>query len=398
MRITYVMMQYPLPTQTFAMSDIATLGALGHEVTIECLLPARKAQRELCDTYQLDRTRIHNASFVGYLAGIPLAVKYLVQNRLLFAQLIRQLVGHPKRLLAFLALLPRIADLTLNLSKAHPDVVHAFWGHWPSVVPALLNRYAPGVRTSMHMGAYDLYAGFPLHVTAALVDDCFTHSLSNLPLIKEMGVDREVRMIHRGIPLADLLPDVAAQPIPKVELQFCTASSLTKDKKVDETLRVFALIRRQFPDATLMVAGDGAERQSLEALATELGIDSAVRFVGYVKRQELFCLMCASQFFLFLSGKVSERLPNVVKEAMLARCVCFVSNTQGIEELIQGADFGTIVRGVESAEIAREVIAAMNEQMKNCGVGDKAHDLVATHFSSESAMARYVKIWTTAAA
>lgn len=45
MKVTYVLMQFPLSTQTFAMSDIAALRSLGHEVSVECLLPPNGKQR-----------------------------------------------------------------------------------------------------------------------------------------------------------------------------------------------------------------------------------------------------------------------------------------------------------------------------------------------------------------
>lgn len=395
MRITYVMMQYPLPTQTFAISDIASLRSLGHEVSIECLLPASRRQKRLCATYQLDRGHIHNAGIGGYLFGIPLVVKYLIENRSFFALLFRELLPRPKRLVAFLFLMPRIVGLVSSLSRQRPDVVHAFWGHWPSVVPALLKRYAPSVDTSMYMGAYDLYVSFPLRLTAEAVDNRFTHSTSNLPHIRSMGVTDDVHMIHRGIPLADLSAlDAGGNPIQKTPLQFCTASALTKDKQVDVSLRVFALIRRAIPNASLVVIGDGAERRYLEEFADELGVADAVSFVGYQKRQDLFRIMCGSQFFLFFSRKASERLPNVVKEAMLAKCVCFVSDTQGIDELIPVPDYGIVFEDADCETIAQEIMSVLDDASRLHKIGENAHSMVASHFSSDSAMKKYVEIWT----
>lgn len=395
MKITYVMMQFPLPTQTFAISDIASLRSLGHEVSVECLLPATRAQKRLCATYQLDPALIRNADIGGYLLGIPLLLKYVAQNPAFFVSLFRELQKRPQRLATLVVLLPRIAQLVSSLTTQRPDVVHAFWGHWPSVVPALLKRYAANIQTSTHMGAYDLYAGFPLRLTAEIVDNCFSHSISNLARIKSMGITKNIHMIHRGIPLADLSAfDDAGNLIQKRPLQFCTASALAKDKQVDFSLRIFALIKRSVPSATLVVVGDGPERQSLEELAEELGVAEAVSFVGYMKRQELFRIMCGSQFFLFFSKKISERLPNVVKEAMLAKCLCFVSTTQGIDELIPGRDYGLVFGDAGCETISEEILEFVNESSRTEEIGENAHRLVASNFSSESAMRKYVDIWT----
>ena len=53
--------------------------------------------------------------------------------------------------------------------------------------------------------------------------------------------------------------------------------------------------------------------------------------------------MAESDIFLFLSSKAGERLPNVVKEAMLSGCICIVSNTPGIDELIEDGKTGFII-------------------------------------------------------
>lgn len=395
MKICYIMMQYPLPTQTFAISDILALEAQGNEVEVECLLPPRRRQKSLMATYGLHQASIHNARLSGYLLGAALGVRYIPQNWSLFYSAFRAMAFRPFRVITFAVLLPRIFFLVWKLSKNPPDVVHAFWGHWPSMIPALLTRYAPSVCTSVHMGAYDLYAGFPLCLTADAVTCRFTHSSVNIPQIRELGVCGNVHMVHRGIPVSDLsAEDEDGLPIEKVPLRFCSASALSKVKKVDTVLRVFAIIKKSCPNATLVIAGDGEERQRLELLCKELDINDSVTFLGYVKRHSLFKVMSSSEFFLFFSTKVSERLPNVVKEAMLAECVCVVSKTQGIEELIPGPDYGFTVTTTDPVSIASCVQGFIEETLQNSRVGKNAHERIVDHFSSEAAMSKYTSIWT----
>ena len=394
MRITFVMMQFPLPTQTFAMSDIAALTELGHQVDVESLLPPTKRQRELIASYGLDGRRINNVRFWRYLLGVVLTPIYCVQNFALFKALVGELVYRPRRLGALAVLLPRVVELVSKLSKDRPDVVHAFWGHWPSLVPAMLALRSHEPITSVHMGAYDLYAGFPLRLTADTVRHRFTHSESNMARIQAMGVGRDVHMIHRGIPLDELSNrDPSGDRIQKTPMQFCTASALVKEKRVDVVLRIFAQLRSALPSASLVVIGDGDERGALEALTVELGIEDAVSFVGYTKRQTLFKIMCASEFFLFFSGKVSERLPNVVKEAMLAQCVCVVSRTQGIDELIEGPDCGVIIDHVSPEKVVPEVLQLAEDSGRRRVIGSNASLLVQKNFSSDSSMKRYQDIW-----
>jgi glycosyltransferase involved in cell wall biosynthesis len=59
-------------------------------------------------------------------------------------------------------------------------------------------------------------------------------------------------------------------------------------KRVDLLLRAFALVLREVPDATLVVAGKGPEDGKLRSLARTLGIDGRVRFLGYVPEERLW--------------------------------------------------------------------------------------------------------------
>jgi glycosyltransferase involved in cell wall biosynthesis len=65
-----------------------------------------------------------------------------------------------------------------------------------------------------------------------------------------------------------------------------------------------------------------------------LGLEDKVMFLGHVSQKKLLVKMANANFFLLMSRYESERLPNVVKEAMYQRCIVVTSDTQGINELV----------------------------------------------------------------
>lgn len=65
-------------------------------------------------------------------------------------------------------------------------------------------------------------------------------------------------------------------------VRFVFSGRLVDWKAVDLLLRAFALATRETDDARLDIVGDGPERAALEGLAHELGIDSRVRFLGFL--------------------------------------------------------------------------------------------------------------------
>ncbi len=65
---------------------------------------------------------------------------------------------------------------------------------------------------------------------------------------------------------------------------------LKKYKSVDHVLQAFARVRREVPEAELVIIGRGDFRPELEKLATELEISDAIEFTGFVsdeRKQEL---------------------------------------------------------------------------------------------------------------
>jgi len=58
--------------------------------------------------------------------------------------------------------------------------------------------------------------------------------------------------------------------------------ALTAEKQVDRLVRAFARIHAEFPDARLLVVGDGPERERLTRLAAQLGCGEATIFTGQI--------------------------------------------------------------------------------------------------------------------
>lgn len=66
------------------------------------------------------------------------------------------------------------------------------------------------------------------------------------------------------------------------------AGVLLPDKGQEWVVRALARLRMEFPNAKLLLAGEGPDRERLEKLAEELGVKDAVIFAGFVLDVESF--------------------------------------------------------------------------------------------------------------
>src|SRR3546814_17554310 len=104
-------------------------------------------------------------------------------------------------------------------------------------------------------------------------------------------------------------------------------------------LKAFALLRQEHP-AKLIILGDGAGKEGLEALAETLGIRADVAFPGYVANPYAYFRHAS----LFVLSSAWEGLPNVLIEAMASGCpVVSTDCPTGPSEILDGGPFGRLV-------------------------------------------------------
>jgi N-acetyl-alpha-D-glucosaminyl L-malate synthase BshA len=105
-------------------------------------------------------------------------------------------------------------------------------------------------------------------------------------------------------------------------------SNFRKVKRIDDIIRVFYEIQKEIP-ATLMMVGEGPEKESAEILSEKLGIEDKVKFLG--NSGEIDKILCFSDLFLLPSETESFGLAAL--EAMASGVPVISSNTGGIPEV-----------------------------------------------------------------
>ena len=117
--------------------------------------------------------------------------------------------------------------------------------------------------------------------------------------------------------------------------------NLVSSKHNDDTLRAVARLRKRYPDISLTVVGDGAERGRLEALTRELGLMDCVTFLGRLPNQETLTEMAKAEIFVMPS--YPEGFGIVYLEAMASGCVTIGTKGEGIDGFIRDGENGFLV-------------------------------------------------------
>ena len=384
-------MQFPAPSETFASSDIQSLNKLNPEVSVYSLKSKHSDYNRMIKDRKLQNISIFTCKVKENILGLI----EIIKSPFLFISLLFWLIKNDLKktghFIRCFALIPASFYILSQLKKEKPDVVHLFWGHYPSLVGFLVKRVLKNSKISMFLGAYDLE--YNLNISKDLAknaDFIFTHAKANIPQLNKMNIKTDgINVIHRGINIKDL--SLVIENIDKKSNQIICAGRFLPDKGFDKVIDIFSKLHKNINSSNLVLVGYGSAQSDLEKQTIDLKIESNVTFTGYLSQNDVLKFMVESDIFLFLSSKAGERLPNVVKEAMLAGCICIVSNTPGIDELIEHGKTGFIIES-NNYDLIPNLISSLDE-IKKEEIRTNAKEFILKNFDVELSMKKYINIW-----
>lgn len=142
-------------------------------------------------------------------------------------------------------------------------------------------------------------------------------------------------------------------PQPKEEHTWVQVGHLTKQKRVDVTIRAFAKATRSIPHARLTIIGSGAQRQALEELCEQCDVVSKVTFTGQIPNARVLEILSRSQYFVMPS--IREGFGIVYLEAMACGCITIGTQGEGIADVIRHKQNGFLV----AADCPQDIVWAV---------------------------------------
>lgn len=173
-------------------------------------------------------------------------------------------------------------------------------------------------------------------------------------VVAQWGVPRERIVVAYSAP--EELPRIEradarkALGIKEDTFLIASAARLVPWKGYERLIDAVALLRRQVPSATLIIAGDGPYREVLEAHARSRGMGDAVRFAGRVPRERIFELLCAADCFALNTRY--EGLSHQILEAFMARVPVVTTPAGGNSEIVADGASGLLAPYNDTDRIA----------------------------------------------
>ena len=160
---------------------------------------------------------------------------------------------------------------------------------------------------------------------------------------------------------------------------------LSRQKGHRYLLEAMPSVLERFPQAVLLIVGDGPQRAELEQQAQGLGIDASVRFLG--TRDDVYQLLAAADVFVLPS--VSEGMPMALLEALGMGVAVVASNLTGIADVVEDGCHGLLTAPGKPDSLASAVIRLLEDDTLRANLSQNGRQLVRREYTVDRMCKRY---------
>lgn len=220
-----------------------------------------------------------------------------------------------------------------------------------------------------------------------------SHSVADF--YRHLGVPNDkLAVVHNGIDLP-AIPESARAAV-RQQLGLPTAAHvvgyigrLARQKRLDDLIWAFELIRVQQEQVYFVIAGDGPEREKLEQFTRKLQIGNRVKFLGH--RDDAQSLLPA--FDLFWLASDFEGLSNSIMEAMAAGLAVIASDIPPNRELVVHGETGYLAPVGDRVAFAQLAQRLLLDRNLTAQFGSAGRNRIATQFSVQQMVDGYARLY-----
>ncbi|MEM9502526.1 MAG: glycosyltransferase family 4 protein [Cyanobacteria bacterium P01_E01_bin.43] len=220
---------------------------------------------------------------------------------------------------------------------------------------------------------------------------CFSQIVANSQAVQQCleaeGIATD-GVIGCGIPERPVRPPLTSPPT------VVFAGRLVGEKGVDVLIEAFAQLRAHSPDARLIVAGDGPERDRLKTQVNDLGLSDAITLPGHLPRAELEQRFNQA-WVQVVPSRWAEPFGMVAAEAMMRGTAVVASASGGLLEVVQNNHTGLLVPPENVDALARALLTLLSDRALAERMGRAGRIVARAQFSETVFVDRFIHRYET---
>lgn len=278
-----------------------------------------------------------------------------------------------------------------SIARREPCVVQTYMGR-----ATRLTRL-PAKSRAVHiarLGGFYKIDGYYRHADAWVGN---TRAICDF-LVKSGLTAKRVHHIGNFVPDPVLLDDAGKAalrrelPIPEDAWVIFALGRLIPKKGFADLLRAIALLPAEIGgrEIVLLLAGDGPEIGNLRSLATELGIQSRVRMLGWQDPPDAFYQLAN----VFVCPSRHEPLGNVILEAWSHACPVVSTRSDGALELIEEGATGLLCDRKDEKGMAARIRQLLEaSEAERSAIGQAGKGCLNARYGKATIMQNYLDLY-----
>jgi len=168
-----------------------------------------------------------------------------------------------------------------------------------------------------------------------------------------------------------------------------TVGRLDPQKGLTFLLQAFSELHAQHSDVHLLLVGEGSQREELQTLTSELGLNTHVHFAGWQADVPGILQSCDGQVL----ASLWEGMANVVLEGMAAGIPIVATAVEGVAEQIASGENGIVVEAGSASALVVGLNQLLEDSQGAQTMAARAQVIVKERFTWEKVAAQYDSLY-----
>jgi glycosyltransferase involved in cell wall biosynthesis len=274
------------------------------------------------------------------------------------------------------------------------DVIHAHTMEWSAIVAMRLGRVLrkPVVIKESTMNGFISLRRFPQgrRLQKLIVQSCSFISMTTEieKNLRTAGIpEQKIYRIPNGIDITEMEKGLNERPSTPTVL-FVGNLYQQPAKGVDLLLKAWCSVNKDYPEARLLIIGDG-DTEAYTKFTRGLGIGPSVQFLG--KQTDMTKYYRKATLFVLPSRR--EGMSNALMEAMLNGLPCVATDISGNRDLIEDGISGILVPSKDIDGLAKAIGYLLSHREASIHMGEKARKRILNGFSMSTVGDLYISTY-----
>jgi len=275
--------------------------------------------------------------------------------------------------ISYLKALPRLMKF---IKSFKPDIVHSHYASSYGLLGALSRKHPFFISLwGSDILEYPLKSNFNkwlISFNLKHADEIFATS-RYLANAANRYTDKQIRISPFGVNLTQFKPALYDSDLNFGNVNFVigTIKSLEQVYGIDILIKAFSILKKRNPakQFMLLIVGEGTQRQNLQNLVIELGLQDCVEFKGYIQPSGI--LEYLNQINIFVNLSRRESFGVSVVEALACNIPVVATSVGGLPEIVVHDQCGILVEPENIQQTAAAIESLVLDRNKRREFGKK---------------------------